>query len=71
MIGAGLFVRFGGVYEGYVPSRPLRGDYYELNPLGTGLQGRRGGRAFRLGDPLAVRVEGIRRMEGKVELSLA
>ncbi len=71
LIGAGLFVRFDDVFEGFVPSRTIRDDYYELTPLGTGLQGRRGGRVFRLGDSLGVRVEEIRRMEGKVELRLA
>jgi len=49
----------------------LPGDYYELNPLGTRLVGRRGGRSYRLGDPIEVRVEEIHRAEGKVELSLA
>ena len=33
------------------------------------LAGRRGGRAYRLGDPIDVRVEKIERTEGKVELS--
>jgi ribonuclease R len=71
LIGSGLFVRFGEVFEGLLPGRRLPGDYFELNALGTALRGRRGGRTFRLGDPIAVRVEGVRRAEGKVELSLA
>jgi ribonuclease R len=70
VIGSGLFVRFGEVYEGYLPARRLRGDYFELDPLATALAGRRGGGRFRLGDPIDVRVEEIRRAEGKVELSL-
>jgi ribonuclease R len=69
-IGSGIFVRFDGVFEGYVPVRRLPGDYFELDPLGTALVGRRTGLAYRLGDPIAVRVESIRREEGKVELSL-
>ena len=40
-IGSGVFVRFDGVFEGYVPARRLRGDYFELDPLGTALVGRR------------------------------
>jgi ribonuclease R len=68
-IPSGLFVRFGDVFEGYVPARRLRGDYYELNELGTALVGRRGGRRYRLGDEIRVKVEDIRRAEGKVELS--
>ena len=71
MIGSGLFVRFGEVFEGMLPSRRLEGDYFELNRLGTALVGRRTQRTFRLGDEIAVRVESVRREEGKVELSLA
>jgi ribonuclease R len=71
LIGSGLFVRFGEVFEGFVPARRLPGDYFELNPLGTALVGRRGGRTHRLGDGLEVRVEEIRRPEGKVELAPA
>jgi ribonuclease R len=70
VIGSGLFVRFGEVFEGYLPARRLPGDYFELNTLGTAMAGRRGGGVFRLGDPIRVRVEEIRRSEGKVELSL-
>jgi len=71
LIGASLFVRFGEVFEGMVAVRRLEGDYFELNALGTALVGRRTHRTFRLGEPIAVRVEAIRREEGKVELSLA
>jgi ribonuclease R len=70
-IGSGVFVRFDGVFEGYLPARRLPGDYFELDPLGTALVGRRSGAAYRLGDPVQVRVEDVRRWEGKVELSLA
>jgi ribonuclease R len=68
-IGSGLFVRFDSVFEGYLPARRLAGDYYELDRRGTALVGRRSGRRFRLGDPIAVRVERIDRVLGKVELS--
>ncbi len=70
-IGSGIFVRFDGVFEGYLPARRLPGDYFELSPLGTALVGRRSGSAYRLGDPIEVTVAGIRRWEGKVELALA
>jgi ribonuclease R len=70
-IGSGLFVRFGDVFEGYLPARRLSGDYFELNQLGTALVGRRGGRTYRLGDSIDVRVEKIEKAEGKVELSHA
>jgi ribonuclease R len=69
LIPSGLFVLFDQVFEGFVPARRLAGDYFELNTLGTALVGRRGGRKYRLGDPIDVRVQEIRRNEGKVELS--
>ena len=71
LIPSGLFARFGDVFEGFVPARRLPGDYFELNELATALVGRRGGRTYRLGDPLGVRVADLRRSEGKVELELA
>jgi len=71
VIPSGVFVRFGEVFEGYVPARRLHGDYFELNPLATALVGRRGGGRFRLGDGIRVRVEKIDRYEGKVELAPA
>src|SRR4051794_39091504 len=71
LISSGLFVRFGEVFEGYVPVRRLGDDWYELNELETALAGRKSGRRYRLGDPLRVRVEDVRRAEGKVELKPA
>ena len=71
MIGSGLFVRFGDVFEGFLPARRLPGDFYELDETETRLVGRRAGRRFRLGDPIGVRVQEIRKTEGKVELGLA
>jgi ribonuclease R len=71
MIGSGLFVRFGDVFEGFVPARRLPGDFYEIDATETRLVGRRGGRIFRLGDPIDVKVQEIRKIEGKVELGPA
>jgi ribonuclease R len=71
VIGSGIFVRFGEVFEGFLPARRLAGDYFEPNDLGTALAGRRGGGTFRLGDPVEVRVERIEKAEGRVELSPA
>ena len=70
LIGSGLFARFGEVFEGYLPVRRLGGDYFELDSLGTALEGRRGGR-WRLGDEIEVEVEKIERHSGKVELRRA
>ena len=47
MIGAGAFVAFGEGYEGLLPVRRLRGDWWELNELETMLVGV----AVRRGDP--------------------
>jgi ribonuclease R len=69
LIGSGLFVRFGDVFEGYLPVRKLPG-YFELNDLGTALVARRGGRRYRLGDRIEVKVAGIDRPAGKIELDL-
>ncbi|MFN2471172.1 MAG: RNB domain-containing ribonuclease [Gaiellaceae bacterium] len=71
VIGSGLFVRFGDVFEGYLPARRLPEDYFELNTLGTALVGRRSRRTFPLGDPIEVRVESLDRTDGKVELAPA
>jgi ribonuclease R len=71
VIGSGLFVRFGEVFEGYLPARRLRGEYFELDALATRLVGRRTGTAFRLGDPIEVGVVSVNRPEGKVELAPA
>jgi ribonuclease R len=68
-IGSGLFVRFDGLFEAYLPARKLPGDYFELNPLGTALVGRRGGGRYRLGDEISVRVDRVEKLpEGKVSL---
>jgi ribonuclease R len=70
-IGSGIFVRFDGVFEGFLPARHLPGEYFELNPLGTALVGRKTGRRYRLGDPIEVAVERVDRVGGKVEVRLA
>jgi len=71
LIPSGLFLRFGGVYQGFVPARRLRGDYYVLNDKGSALVGRRSGRPFRLGDSMTVRVVRIDKLQGKIELEPA
>ncbi len=70
LIGAGAFVAFGpGLsYEGMVPVRRMRGDWWELNEQGTVLVGTREGGAIRLGDPITVRVERVDAPRGRVDL---
>jgi ribonuclease R len=71
IIGAGAFIAFGPdfAYEGMLPVRALRGDWYELNEAGTALVGEHGG-AFRLGDQLRVAVNSIDAPRGRVDLVL-
>ncbi len=75
LIRAGAFVSFGGelgdVYEGFLPARRMRGEYFELNQTETALVGRRSGRTLSLGDPLAVGVGGIEAARGRVDLEPA
>ncbi len=70
LIGAGAFVAFGpeGSFEGMLPVRRLGGDWWELNEAATILIGTRGGGAIRLGDTLAVQVNGIDVRRGRVDL---
>jgi ribonuclease R len=71
VIAGGIFVHFGEVFEGFLPARKLPGDYFELDPTATRMQGRHVGRVYRLGDPLEVKVDRIERHTGKVELNPA
>jgi ribonuclease R len=68
VIGAGAFVAFGG-FEGLLPVRKLKGDWWELNELETMLIGAGSGARIRLGDPLTVRVEKVDAPRGRVDLS--
>ncbi|HEX7059526.1 MAG TPA: RNB domain-containing ribonuclease [Solirubrobacterales bacterium] len=75
VIRAGAFAAFGGelgdVYEGFVPARLLRGEYFALNETETALVGRRSGRALRLGDPISIRAGKIDLSNGRVDLEPA
>ncbi len=70
LAGVGAFVAFGarGEFEGLLPVRRLRGDWWELNEQGTILVGTRSGSSLRLGDPVQVRVGGIDVARGRVDL---
>ncbi len=71
LIEAGAFITFGDGYEGMLPVRRLRGDWYELNEQRTILVGGSEGSALRLGDPVRVRVRGIDTARGRVDLEPA
>jgi ribonuclease R len=69
LIGAGAFVAFGAGFDGLMPVRRLRSDWWELNELETMLIGADSGRAIRLGDPVTVQVAKIDAPRGRVDLS--
>jgi ribonuclease R len=70
LIGAGAFIAFGteGMFEGMLPVRRLRGDWWELGEQGTMLVGTRSGSTLRLGDPVEVEVGRIDAPRGRVDL---
>jgi ribonuclease R len=67
IIAAGAFVSFEG-YEGLLPVRRLRGDWWELNELETMLIATDSGKRIRLGDPVTVQVEKVDAPRGRVDL---
>ena len=73
LVGAGAFVEFGTgdggpSFEGMLPVRQLRGEWWELNELQTVLVGTRSGKAIRLGDEVRVQVGSIDAPRGRVDL---
>jgi ribonuclease R len=68
VIGAGAFVAFGEGYEGMLPVRKLRGEWWELGEEGTILHGTRSGAAIRVGDPVRVQVDRVEAPRGRVDL---
>ncbi len=71
LIGAGAFVDFGPdeLFEGMLPVRRMRDDWWELSEEQTMLVGTRTGRRLRLGDSIEVRVIGIDAPRGRVDLA--
>ena len=70
LIGAGAFVGFGadGLFEGMLPVRRMRGDWWELNEQGTMLVGAHTGDVLRLGDAVRVQVARVDAPRGRVDL---
>ena len=65
LIEAGAFVRFGEVFEAFMPARLWRGERATLDPLGVSMVAR-SGRRLRLGDGVTVAVESIDRARGRI-----
>ena len=70
LVRSGAFVAFGPdlTFEGMLPVRRMRGDWWELNEEGTMLKGERSGGAIRLGDQIRVRVARVEAPRGRVDL---
>jgi ribonuclease R len=69
LVGGGAFVRFGEPgYEGFLPARTLRGEWWELNEHNTALVGARSGKTIKLGDPVEVSVRRVETARGRVDL---
>jgi ribonuclease R len=71
LVGGGLFVRFGDVFEGFLSSRRLGGERFEVSEHETALVGEATGARYRLGDAFEVKVERVDRLSGKVDLAPA
>ena len=71
LVGGGLFVRFGDVFEGFLSSRRLGGERMEVSEHETALVGESTGTRYRLGDAIDVKVERVDRLTGKVDLAPA
>jgi ribonuclease R len=69
LVAGGAFVRFGDeAFEGFLPVRLLRGDWWQLNEHGTMLVGERTGSTLKLGDPVEVQVRSVEAPRGRVDL---
>jgi ribonuclease R len=71
LVGGGLFVRFGDVFEGFLSSRRLGGERFEVSEHETALEGQATARRYRLGDAVTVKVERVDRLRGRVDLAPA
>jgi ribonuclease R len=70
LVSSGAFVAFGPelAFEGMLPVRRMRGDWWELNEEGTMLVGAHSGGTVRLGDPVRVQVDNVDAPRGRVDL---
>ena len=71
LIKAGAFVRFGDVFDGFLPARTIAGDErYELDEHGLALVGTSSGHRIKLGDAINIYVERITRATGRIEVRM-
>ena len=71
LIGAGLFVRFGEIFEGFLPARRLDArERFDSDEHGVALVGRTSGRRIRLGDEVSVVVTAVDPPRGRATLDI-
>ncbi|MFH8135269.1 ribonuclease R [Pantoea osteomyelitidis] len=69
--GFGFFVRLNDLFiDGLVHVSTLDNDYYRFDAVGQRLIGESGGRTYRLGDEVEVRVEAVHMDERKIDFAL-
>ena len=69
--GFGFFVRLNDLFiDGLVHVSTLDNDYYRFDAVGQRLIGESGGRTYRLGDAVEVRVEAVHLDERKIDFAL-
>ncbi len=69
--GFGFFVRLNDLFiDGLVHVSTLDNDYYHFDAIGQRLIGESGGRTYRLGDSVEVRVEAVHMDERKIDFTL-
>ena len=69
--GFGFFVRLNDLFiDGLVHVSTLDNDYYRFDPVGQRLIGESGGRTYRLGDAVEVRVDAVHLDERKIDFAL-
>lgn len=69
--GFGFFVRLNDLFiDGLVHVSMLDNDYYRFDAVGQRLIGESGGRTYRLGDAVEVRVEAVHMDERKIDFAL-
>ncbi len=72
MAGFGLFVELSEIFvEGMVSVRDLKDDYYVYDDIHHQLKGERGGKKFRLGDVIEVKVASVSLDDRKIDFILA
>jgi ribonuclease R len=71
LIGAGLFMRFGDIFEGFLPARRLDArERFDVDEHGIALVGRTSGRRIRLGDELSCVVTAVDPPRGRATLDI-